>query len=142
VPRWSELAVKTIYPQVINTLPELHHYLPEPHGTAEDQRYPDRDFFYRVLYALYPDTVEDLVRQAAAAKKPPEKALQEEQWTMAIKPEWMDQLLLHDYTSCKFRPPTSLTPLLCRQERQGLEQRPDLEARKALQAAKAERGPG
>ena len=53
------------------------------------------------MYALYPDTVEDLVRQAAKAKKPPEKALQEEQWTMAIKPEWIDQLLLHDYTSCK-----------------------------------------
>ena len=101
MPHWPELAVKQIYPQVINDLPLLQKYLPDPTGSEDNQRFPDRDFFYRVMYALYPETVEELVKQAAAAKKPPEKALQEEQWTMAIRPEWMEQLLLHDYTSCK-----------------------------------------
>jgi hypothetical protein len=103
VPRWPELAVKVIYPQVINRLPLLQLYLPDPHG-KDETRYPDRDFFYRVLYALYPDTVEDLVKQAAKVKKPLDKGLQEDQWTLAIQPEWLDQLLLHDYTSCKLAP--------------------------------------
>jgi len=85
--------VKIIYPQVINTLPELRHYLPDPQGSDESLRYPDRDYFYRVMYALYPDTVEELLKQASAAKKVPDKNLQEEQWTMAITQEWMDQLL-------------------------------------------------
>ena len=67
--------MKVIYPQVINDLPLLKLYLPEPHGTNEDQRYPERDFFYRVMYALYPETVEELVKQAAAAKKPLDKNL-------------------------------------------------------------------
>ena len=43
-------------------MPEVQQYLPEPHGNKEHQRYPERDFFYRVLYALFPDMVEDLVR--------------------------------------------------------------------------------
>jgi hypothetical protein len=106
VPRWPELAVKIIYPQVINTYPALQEYLPDPQG-KDDIRLPDRDFFYRVMYALYPDMVEDLVRQAAAARKPAEKNLQEEQWTLAISPEWMEQLLRHDYTSCKYPLPNS-----------------------------------
>jgi hypothetical protein len=54
--------VKIIYPQVIDTLPELKLYLPEPQGSDESLRYPDRDYFYRVMYALYPDTVEDLLK--------------------------------------------------------------------------------
>ena len=62
LPHWPELAVKVVYPQVINLLPQLQDYLPDPTGTQDHLRYPDRDFFYRVLYALYPDTVEDLVR--------------------------------------------------------------------------------
>jgi hypothetical protein len=32
IPRWPELCVKIIYPQVIDTLQELRHYLPEPQG--------------------------------------------------------------------------------------------------------------
>ena len=54
--------MKIIYPQVIDTLPELKLYLPEPQGSDESLRYPDRDYFYRVMYALYPDTVEDLLK--------------------------------------------------------------------------------
>ena len=101
IPRWPELCVKVIYPQLINTHPELKNYLPEVSGPKGSERYPDRDFFYKVLYALYPETVEELVKQAAAHRKPQEKNLQEEQWTLKISPEWMEQLLLHDFTSCK-----------------------------------------
>jgi len=97
IPRWPELCVKIIYPQVINTLHELRHYLPEPQGKEGNERLPDRDFFYKVFYALYPEQVENLVMQAAEARKAPAKNLQEEQWLMKISPEWIDQLLLHDF---------------------------------------------
>jgi len=60
---------------------------------------PDRDFFYRILFALYPNTVEELLRQAHQARKVPAKNLQEEQWAVNIRPEWIENLLLHDFTS-------------------------------------------
>lgn len=90
IPRWPELAVKIIYPQVIDQLKGLRDYLPDIKCSDGQQRFPEREFFYKVLYALYPETVEDLLKQAAAARKGPEKTLQEEAWTMAIKPEWID----------------------------------------------------
>ena len=90
IPRWPELSVKIIYPQMIQTHPDLKNYLPEVQGSEGNERLPDRDFFYKVLFALYPATVEELIKQAAAYRKPKDKNLQEEQWTVAIAPEWMD----------------------------------------------------
>ena len=46
--------------------------------------------------------------------------MQEEQWTMKVKDEWMDRLLQYDYVSCKllFLPlfDKSLISLPCRQK--------------------------
>ena len=42
------------------------------------------------------------MNQAADARKPKAGDMQEEQWTMKVKDEWMDRLLQYDYISCKF----------------------------------------
>ena len=100
MPHWPELSVKTIHPQMLKMHPDLAQYLPDVQGN--DLRLPERDFFYRVAYALHPDTVEELVTQAADARKPKAEDLQEQQWTMKVKDEWMDRLLQYDYVSCKY----------------------------------------
>jgi len=41
--------------------PDLLEYLPDPTGKKGD-RFPEREFFYRVFYKLHPETVEDLVK--------------------------------------------------------------------------------
>ena len=132
MPKWPELSVKIIYPQMLAAHPDLAQYLPDPQGRA-DIRLPERDFFYRVAYALHPSTVEDLVTQAADARKPKAADLQEEQWTLKVKDEWMDRLLQYDYVSCKllFLPlfDKSLIPFPCRQEGPRPQQPPDLQGR-------------
>ncbi len=65
---------------------------------------PERTFFYHLLLALHPSTFEDLLAQASASRQPKENNLQDEQWAMAIQPEWMDRLLQYDFTSCKYLP--------------------------------------
>ena len=50
-------------------VPEVLDYLPELYGKGED-RYPERDFFYRVLNALHPDLVSTLIDEAASARTP------------------------------------------------------------------------
>ena len=60
VPHWPEMAVKTIYPQMIAMHPDLLDYLLEPHGNKV-KLFPEREFFYTVLNALHPDTYEDLI---------------------------------------------------------------------------------
>jgi len=37
--------------------PDVHEYMPELEGKQED-RFPERDFFYRVLNALHPELVD------------------------------------------------------------------------------------
>ena len=54
VPKWPELAMKIIYPQVIARHPDILQFLPDI--DEENPRYPERLFFYRVLYAKYEDT--------------------------------------------------------------------------------------
>ena len=46
-------------------------------GKKED-RYLERDFFYRALNALYPNIVDTLVHEAAAVRMPKSQNLQEE----------------------------------------------------------------
>ena len=61
VPNWPELGVKHIYSQAIQ-LPNVADYLPEPSGTDGNLRLPERDFFWKILSALHPTTVEDLIK--------------------------------------------------------------------------------
>lgn len=100
VPHWPQLAVKNMYPQMLRLHPGLIDYLPALTG-EKDLRYPERDYFYRILNSLYPETYDELIEQAAKSRKPKAKNLQDEQWALAIKADWMDQLLRYDYISCK-----------------------------------------
>ena len=52
VPHFPELSVKECYHKAIEQLPGLEDYLPDPWG--KDKRLPEREFFWRVMYALYP----------------------------------------------------------------------------------------
>ena len=52
VPHFPELATKICYPKAIEALPELKDYLPDPWG--KENRLPEREFFWRVMYAKFP----------------------------------------------------------------------------------------
>ena len=67
IPNWPQLAVKHVYEQAI-LLPNVADHLPDPTGNDE-QRLPERDFFWKVLYSLHPDYVEDMVKQATQQRK-------------------------------------------------------------------------
>ena len=100
VPHWPQLAVKIIYPQVAKIVPDFLQYLPDLEG-KEGNRFPERDFYYRALNALYPHIVDTLVDEAAAVRMPKSQNLQEAQWKVSITEEWMDRLLMYDYVSSK-----------------------------------------
>jgi hypothetical protein len=89
VPTWPELAMKLIYPQVIDRHPDLLEYLPDIGGELTP-RLPERDFFYRILNAQHEATYLQLISEAAAKRAPITKNMQDEQWALAIKPEWME----------------------------------------------------
>ena len=101
VPSWNELAVKSVYPTVIQQLPDINMYLPDPQG-KNDLRFPERDFFYKILYALYPQQTDELIRSAANIRGPKGVSLNDQQWQVAMEPEWIDNLLRYDYQSCKY----------------------------------------
>ena len=61
VPHWPQLALKIIYPQIVKMAPDILDFMPELEGKNED-RYPERDFFYRVLNAMHPEIVEELIK--------------------------------------------------------------------------------
>ncbi len=63
VPNWPQLSLKLIYPQVVEMHPDILAYLPDLQG--DSKRYPERDFFYRVLNALHPATYERLIEEAS-----------------------------------------------------------------------------
>ena len=110
-----------VFDQIVGLHPDLHDYLPEPTSKDERHRFPEREFFYKVLFKLHPDTVDELIKQAAEARKPASTNLQEQQWQLAVQGEWMDQLLLYDYTSGKYSI-SSLTFLWYSQEGQRRQQ--------------------
>ena len=101
IPNWPQLSVKDIYPQATKLHPELLDYLPDPTGKKKE-RLPERVFFYRVFYKLFPETVEQLVKDAAIHRTHGKKNLQDQQWGMKVKPEWMDELLKYEFVSSKF----------------------------------------
>jgi hypothetical protein len=47
--------VKNVYPQVYEW-PNVLEYLPD-----WDNKFPERDFFFKVLYTLHPDKVESMI---------------------------------------------------------------------------------
>ena len=49
--------------------PDVLEYMPDIEGKKED-RFPERDFFYRVLTALHPKLVDQLITEAAAVRAP------------------------------------------------------------------------
>ena len=59
VPHWNELSVKACYPKAIQALPGIKEYLPDPWG--KDNRLPERDFFWKVMYALFPKETENFI---------------------------------------------------------------------------------
>ena len=81
-------------------MPELAEYLPDPVGKNE-KRLPDRDFFYKVFNALRPEIVDSIIQQVAQQRKPKGQQLQEQQWALSVKDEWVEQLLQHDFASTK-----------------------------------------
>ena len=104
-------------------------------------RLPEREFFYKVLYKLHPETVDELIRQAYEHRKPKPTNLQEQQWSMCVKPEWMDQLLLYDYTSCKYLTKKIVILFLryFREEGKRPEQSPNLTTQTRCKEKKAKR---
>ena len=70
VPQWPQLAMNRVYDQIIELHPGIIEYLPSPSCEDEKHQYPEREFFYKVLYKLHPHTVDDLIKQAAAFRQP------------------------------------------------------------------------
>ena len=67
VPKWPELSVKECYPKAIKILPKLESYLPSPWG--KDQRLPEREYFWRTMYALYPKETDAYIRDVEASRR-------------------------------------------------------------------------
>ena len=61
IPSWPELGVKHIYPIVVENVPEILDYLPDPHG--KEQRLPERQFFYAVVATLYSEQLDNLIKE-------------------------------------------------------------------------------
>ena len=99
MPNWPQLAVKHHYDVAIK-LAHVSDYLPDPTG-SDDLRLPERDFFWKVVYTLHPEKVDELIQYAAKKRQLKTENLQEQQWSMNVNQEWIDQLLLHDFASSK-----------------------------------------
>ena len=84
----------------LEQVPGIKDYLPDPFG--KEQRLPERDFFWKTMYALHPDKVDNFIRDVENARKPKDKNLQEQKWAMAIKDDYMNELLKFDFTSGKY----------------------------------------
>ena len=74
MPNWPELVVKNVYPQVIK-FDGLANYLPDVQGN--DKRLPEREFFWKVLYSLFPENVDDFIKEASDSRQPQKTNLQE-----------------------------------------------------------------
>ena len=59
IPGWPELSVKNCYGMITQNCPEALEYLPDPHG--KEQKLPEREFFWQVMYSQFPQQVEDFI---------------------------------------------------------------------------------
>ena len=55
--------------------------MPNPHGS--EQRLPERNFFWTVMFTLIPDDVEAFILQTEKDRRPKEN-LQDRKWNMAV----------------------------------------------------------
>ena len=67
MPHFPELAIKECYPNAIKNLPGLVNYLPDPWG--KDKRLPEREFFWRVMYAVYPQETDKYISDVEADRR-------------------------------------------------------------------------
>jgi hypothetical protein len=98
VPQWNELSVKECYPKAVETLPGLIDYLPDPWG--KDKRLPERDFFWKVMYALFPKETDLYISEVEGDRKK-RPNLQDQQQGVDISEDFMRELLKHEYQSKK-----------------------------------------
>lgn len=90
--------MKACYWKAIEALPELASYLPDPYG--KEQRLPERTFFWQVMYAKFPQETEKYIAEVEESKKS-KTNLQDQQFELNIKEEFIDELLKYDYSSKK-----------------------------------------
>ena len=69
VPMWPQLAIKRVFDQIIALHPDHMTFLPKRQVSMKSI-VTLREFFYKVLFKLHPNTVDDLIKQAAKAKQP------------------------------------------------------------------------
>ena len=98
IPGWPELSVKRCYSIVTNNCPEAQQFLPDPHGL--ENKLPEREFFWQVMYSLMPDQVDEFIMQVERErrKKP---NLQDLKQKTDIDDEFLNELLKYDFTSTK-----------------------------------------
>ena len=61
IPGWPELSVKNCYGLITQNCPEALDYLPTPSG--KEQKLPEREFFWMIVYSLFPDLVQQYILQ-------------------------------------------------------------------------------
>ena len=69
-------------------------YLPDPHG--KEQKLPERDFFWTVMWTLIPNDVEAFILQVEKDRRPKEN-LQDKKWNMAVNENYLNELLKYDF---------------------------------------------
>jgi len=69
-------------------------YLPDPHG--KEQKLPERDFFWTVMWTLIPNDVEAFILQVEKDRRPKEN-LQDKKWNMAVNEDYLNELLKYDF---------------------------------------------
>ena len=62
-------------------------YLPDPHG--KEQKLPEREFFWTVMWTLIPNDVEAFILQVEKDRRPKEN-LQDKKWNMAVDEDYMN----------------------------------------------------
>jgi hypothetical protein len=93
--QWPEFAVKNVWPKIENDI-ALHLYLP-----VDEMRkgvFPDRDFFWGILFTkskVWADDYFKEVMQARNIKK--ENPFSNK--TIELSQEWLEKLSAHDYRS-------------------------------------------
>ena len=88
------MSVKNCYQQVVSNCPKVLEYLPDPHG--KEQKLPERDFFWSVMWTLIPNDVEAFILQVEKDRRPKEN-LQDKKWNMAVNEEYLNELLKYDF---------------------------------------------
>ena len=91
---------------IVEGQPHVLEYLPDLVG--KKKYYPEREFFWTVVYSTCHDLVEKYIK-SVYAKRLEEANLQDKQTTLVIADEYMDELLKYEYESKKKgRNPSSL----------------------------------